>query len=119
MATLKGCVIGESLLDPTVVNGLTIYHAAISPDGLKIDAAGRTGRWHLYWFRCAREEIAAVQRALQPGWYAHFWNGPHITVVYADAIFDIHADDHSTWAEAIAHGRRHGIPDEQLDFLTE
>jgi hypothetical protein len=119
MAALKGCVIAESLVDPTMINGLATYHAAVSPDGLPLDRDGGMGRWHLYWFRCAPDVVPAVQQQLKQGWYAHFWDGPCIIVVYADAIFEIRADDRSTWADAVAPGRRHGIPDEQLDFLTE
>jgi hypothetical protein len=119
MVLLKGCVIAESLRDPTMINGLTIYHAAISPPGLKVDDDGSTGRWHLYWFRCPPDEVATVQHHLKPGWYAHFWEGGRITVVYSDARFEILGHDHTTWTDAITHGRRHGIPDEQLDFLTD
>ena len=118
MEQLKGCIIGESLVDPTIINRLPIYRVHISAETLKIDDQGRRGRWHLYWFTCDQTEIPAIQQVLKPGWYAHFWRDGLITVIYSDALFEMHADDRSTWTAAVDHGRRHGIPDEQLDFLT-
>jgi hypothetical protein len=47
------------------------------------------------------------------------WEAARITVVFADARFEIRGDDRSTWTAAVGHGQRHGIPDEQLDLLTD
>ena len=118
MDQLKGCIIAESLVDPTTINRLPVYRAHISAEGLKVDDHGGRGRWHLYWVTCERADIAAIQHVLKPGWYAHFWRDRQITVIYSDARFEMLADDQSTWTPAVAHGRAHGIPDEQLDFLT-
>ena len=119
MDQLKGCIIAESLSDPLIINQLKVSRALISGDTQKIDDRGGTGRWHLYYVSCDATDIGALQQLLKPGWYAHFWRGRQITVVYADARCEIVVDDKSTWTEAIAHGRRHGIPDEQLDFLID
>jgi hypothetical protein len=119
MNQLKGCVIAESLTDPMIINRLQVYRALISGETQKVDERGGIGRWHLYYVCCERTDIGAIQRLLKPGWYAHFWHDRQVTVVYADARCEIVADEKATWADAIAHGRRHGIPDEQLDFLID
>jgi len=118
MNHLNGCIIAESLVDPTAINRLKVYRAGISSETQKIDDRGGIGRWHLYWVTCDRTQVDAIERLLKRGWYAHFWRDQQITVVYADARFEIVANDRSTWTDAVAHGRRHGIPEEQLDFLT-
>ena len=118
MGQLNGCIIAESLTDPAVINRLNVYRAFISGPTQKTDDHGGTGRWHLYWVAGDRADIDAIQHLLKRGWYAHFWHDKQITVVYSDARFEIVADDQSTWTDAVAHGRAHGIPDEQLDFLT-
>ena len=49
------------------------------------------------------------------GWYAHFFRGMELIVVYQDRLFSVSVDS-STWEEPLGHGRAHGIPMEQLDF---
>jgi hypothetical protein len=116
---LSGCVIAESLSDPTILNRFRTYATWITDEGQPLDARGHTGRWHLQWIRCGLSDVDEIQRGLRPeAFYAHFWHGDRILVVYPDARFEIATDDKSTWTEAIRHGRAKGIPDEQLDFLT-
>jgi hypothetical protein len=54
-----------------------------------------------------------------PGWYAHFWRGDTIVVVYHDKIFEFARDDERARQEVRDHGRAHGIPEEELDFPTD
>lgn len=49
------------------------------------------------------------------GWYAHFFRGMELIVVYQDRLFSVTVDL-STWEEPIGHGLALGIPMEQLDF---
>jgi hypothetical protein len=112
-------VIAESLSDPTILNRFRVYGTWITQEGQSLDAKGHTGRWHLYWIRCDPPDVDEIQRALKPqAFYAHFWRGDRVLVVYPDARFELVASDKTTWAEAIRHGRAKGIPAEQLDFLT-
>lgn len=48
-------------------------------------------------------------------WYAHFFRGDSLVVVFQDRVFAVTTVADS-WSEVIAHGRRWGVPDEQLDF---
>lgn len=49
--------------------------------------------------------------------YIHFYCGEELIVVYRDKVFHITADK-KTWTEAVEHGRKLGIVEKQLDFLT-
>jgi len=115
----KGGIIAEGLCDPTVINKFTVYKASISEYNMPIDYKGNIGRWHGYDVRCSREEIDALQSYILPGWYAHFWKGNKIIVVYNDKQFELDKNDKSTWKEAIEHGKKQGIPEKELDFLTD
>jgi hypothetical protein len=117
-ADFDGCVIGESLRDPTLVNHLRVWRAWISPDAILSDDQGTLAPWHIYWVTCTATEIDRIQKGLKPWrWYAHFWKVARMIVVYCDARFEIDRFDRSTWTPAVEHGRRKGIPEEQLDFL--
>lgn len=48
-------------------------------------------------------------------WYAHFFRGEELVVVYRDAVFHISTEP-ATWESAVEHGLKNGIPKEQLDF---
>ena len=119
MAGFKGVIIAEGLSDPTVINKFAVYKASITEDGMPVDYEGHSGRWHLYHVRCSRKEIDELQPQIVKGWYAHFWEGSRIIVVYSDRQFEIRKDDRSTWQEAIAYGREQGIPEDELDFPTD
>lgn len=119
MKNWKGGIIAEGLTDPTVIKNFSVYEATISEANKPIDYEGTIGRWHGYGVRCSREEIDALQPYILPGWYAHFWKGNTIIVVYHDKQFELLRNDRSTWRAAIEHGKAQGIPEEELDFPTD
>ena len=119
MKDWKGGIVAEGLSDPTIIGKFSVYEATISEDNLPIDYEGNVGRWHVYGILCSREEIDALQPYVLRGWYAHFWKGDKIVVVYNDAQFELDKGDMSTWKEAIEHGRAQGIPEDELDFATD
>jgi hypothetical protein len=49
----------------------------------------------------------------------HFWRDQQVIAVFQDKTFEFTATDKSTWAPAVAHGLKLGIPAEQLDFPIE
>ena len=118
MKDFKGIIIAESLIDPTVINSFTVFGAEITRADKAIDYEGNIGRWHLYSVMCSREEINELQPHILHGWYAHFWKGDKIIVVYNDMQFEVDKNDKKTWKEAIEHGRNQGIPANELDFVT-
>ncbi|HEY6421150.1 MAG TPA: hypothetical protein VIX59_19305 [Candidatus Binataceae bacterium] len=102
-----------------MINRFPVERALISPPfewPPSKGAARVTGRWHLYRVLCAESDVALFQSHLQPGWYAHFWHGEKLVVIFSDRRFDANLNARSTWSAAIAHGRTHDIPERQLDF---
>ncbi len=86
---------------------------------MPIDYDGHFGRWHIYHVMCSKTEIDKLQPHILNSWYAHFWEGNKIIVVYNDRQFEIMKDDRSTWKEAIEHGGAQGIAEDELDFPTD
>ena len=115
----KGCVIAEGLNDPAFINGLVVCKAKISEEDLAVDYEGNKGRWHSYDVKCSREEIDSLQPHVLRGWYAHFWKGNRMIVVYNDKQYELDRKDKGTWKEAIEHGKKQRIPEKELDFRIE
>ncbi|MFQ6085535.1 MAG: hypothetical protein ACE5OY_04635 [Candidatus Bathyarchaeia archaeon] len=115
----KGAVIAEGLDDPKVINALSVCGARVTDDNMPIDYEGNVGRWHIYEVKVSKREIDQLQKHILHGWYAHFWRGNTILVVFNDKLFRIKRDDRSTWRGAVAHGRSQGIPEDELDFPTQ
>ena len=107
--TWCGMVVEESLNDATVVNDFAVSKVKITAPG----------KWHIYRIAASDEQIVLLQATLKAGWYMHFWKRTDLRIVFADAIFQARLDDKSTWNKAISHGLKLGIPEAQLDFLTE
>jgi hypothetical protein len=106
-----GCIVEESLTDNRILNTLTIAKVRI---GSNEDPANR---WHLYTVKVTPEQIKRLSGSLKgPQWYMHFWRDQQIVAVFQDKTFEFSATDKSTWAPAVAHGLKLGIPAEQLDF---
>ncbi len=110
----KGTIIEESLSDKSVIDELEVTHTYTEEDQ---DNPERT--WHLYTVLVSKDEISKIQMYLkrEDGWYAHFWDGDDVVVVFRDKMFKIKASDKSTWKNAIEYGLSVGVPLEQLDFL--
>ena len=115
----KAGIISESLEEPSILNEYDVYQARISKREELIDEHGSKGRWHLYWVDATDKQTEALSREIKKGWYAHFWNGQTLLAVFQRKGFEFHAEDKSTWKEAIEYGKSVGIPEEQLDFPTE
>ncbi len=105
---LKGTIIENSLKDSSILQSL------------KIERTWQDGSWTLHNVLIDEETALKIGGYLADGpWYIHFWQtgDDKVLVVFKDKYFWIKYSDKSTWAEAIAHGKSVGIPEEQLDFL--
>lgn len=112
--TYTGTIIEESIKDNRLLNQLEIVGVHISSDENPDD------RWHLYKVKIDEDKISKLSEQLRPEkWYMHFWNGDLVIAVFPNKIFRFNHSDKSTWAEAIEYGKSLGIPEEQLDFITE
>lgn len=114
----RGAVIAEGLRDQALVNGLRVFGAFITEDGQPLAQDGSRGRYHLYWAEVSEDEIDIIQAMTLRGWYAYFWQGDDLLVVYDDARFTLSRHDPSTWAPAIDHGLHQGLRREWLNFPT-
>ncbi len=112
MESYVGVLIEQSLSDPAGLRGIEVLRRQRDPHGtwvfLLVRVVGEP----------ATEAFAALQAGLrqQERWYAHFFRGDELVVIFADAIFTMSTSP-ATWRPAIEHGRRLGIPPEQLDFV--
>lgn len=105
-----GMIVEESLTDPTVINNVSVSKVKITnPD-----------RWHIYTVTTSELQVEKYQAWLKDDpWYMHFWRGDEIVVVFKDKSFSFSKNNKSMWGPAINYGKSLGIPEEQLDFLTE
>lgn len=110
----KGVIVEESLTDNRLLNRFKIVGVQITTQD------DPSERWHLYTVLANREDMDVLAHALKPEkWYAHFWEGNEVIAVFPGHTFTFQYDHPQTWADAIAYGRRLGIPDEQLDFVID
>jgi len=106
-----GIVIEQSLADPAFSGTLDVAVRRQDPNGswvfllVRIAPERLTGELERIRLAIAREEP----------WYAHFFSGDDLAVVFADAIFRMTTDS-ASWQVAVDHGLALGIPAEQLDF---
>jgi hypothetical protein len=120
---LHGRIIAESLRPGTelAVPGLALTSLT------RVDVAASAGPgqppvWTLIDVAApnaaAGQLAAALSTALAAdgGWYADFRDGPDRVVVFAGHIFRYPAGDAAGRAEAVAYGRRAGVPESQLDW---
>ena len=109
-----GTIVEESLEDNCVLNDFHILNVRVTNED------NPTERWHLYKVEATLEQLQKLSSVLKPEkWYAHFWSGDEMIVVFRDKTFTQKVSDKSTWEPAIQYGISIGIPKEQLDFLTE
>jgi hypothetical protein len=112
MPSYHGVVIEQSLADRSFLETVEVVHRERDPNGT----------WVFLLLRVPEREsattFARLQSALQQDapWYAHFFRGSELTVVYRDAVVSMTVDP-ATWGPALAHGARLGIPEGQLDFF--
>jgi hypothetical protein len=63
-------------------------------------------------------DFKELSKVIKPSkWYAYFWSGDEMIVVFRGKIFYQKVNDKNSWEPAIAYGISVGIPKEQLDFL--
>jgi hypothetical protein len=63
-------------------------------------------------------QIDQVRAATRRAWYAHFWRGDQLLVVYDDARFTLPRHDLLAWLPVIDHGSGPGLRRDWLDFPT-
>lgn len=109
MGNYLGIIIEQCLRDPAVARQFPVV------------SVRRLGSWVFLLASVPADELARHVQFLQSymvtdgHWYAHYFRGDELVVVYRDAVFHVSTDP-ASWGPAIAHGLASGIPQEQLDF---
>lgn len=109
MDNYLGIIVEQSLRDPQV------------REALQVVAVKHGANWS-FWLDSAgvgelEEHIRVIQTNMVSDeyWYAHYFRGNELVVVFRDAVFRVTTDP-ATWEPAIAHGLARGIPRNELDF---
>ncbi len=101
----KGIVVAESLEDPSILKNAQILDT-------KKDILGT-----LHTTLISRNQIDALPEYIKDGpWYAHFWHGGEILVVFKHETFTIHPHHPEERQRAFAYGLEQGIDGDALDF---
>lgn len=112
MACYLGVLIEQSLSNPRFVDSVQVIHRERDPHGTWVFLVVRIAH------ESARTTFTSLQSAIAKDrpWYAHFFRGEELVVVYPDRVYWMSTDP-ETWTDALDHGRRLGIPPGQLDFM--
>lgn len=109
MSNYLGIIIEQCLRDPAVTREFPIV------------AVKQPRSWRFLLASVPAEQFEQHVRLLQSSmvtgdtWYAHYFRGDALVVVYRDAVFRVSTDP-ASWGPAVEHGLAAGIPAEQLDF---
>lgn len=110
MGEYIGVIVGESLKDSNYIERFKVINSDTTPE------ENEEARWHIYTVEASKEQIESLSKELKEGWYAHFWIGRDLIVIFKDKIFEFNYDDKESWKDAVEYGLSVGIPKEQLDF---
>jgi hypothetical protein len=100
----KGIIIEESLEDKNLTKKMQILDTKVA------------GTWTIRTILISKSDIDGLMPYIKQGWYAHFWHGGEMIVIFKDKIFKFKHNEPASWREAIGYGISIGIPRKQLDF---
>jgi|SRR3989344_932845 len=113
-----GIVESESLHNPRVLNTLTAKKVV-----KEFQPNAETKYWHIFVLKVSDDEIVSVAEdiasEIKNGWYAIFWSGAKVYVVFSRKIFELRKEAHWQSAEYEAvreYGNKNGVQKEYLDF---
>jgi hypothetical protein len=120
---IKGTLIAESLRTGAELSGVRLIIQKISRLAAGDVTVGQPELWTLVDFEADEADAEALAQLLadaldEPGWYTDFRTPKETWVVYSGRIFRYPRGDTSGRAEAAAHGRSLGVPEDQLDWPT-
>lgn len=113
-----GFIMTNSLRDPRLLDELKIIKSGVYP----MFNFGVQEAWGVNLVEVPVGDLPALIPRLQaemnpvPEWFAHFFRGDELVVVYRERVFNITIGQ-ETWTEALAYGREMNIPDQELEFL--
>lgn len=110
MKDFQGIIVEESLIDNKILNEMNIISTNSNNEN-------SSNKWHMYKVKVSKEDIDKISKNIKSNkWYAHFWKGKEVIVVFKNKTFSLIYDKKETWKQAIEYGISIRIPKEQLDF---
>jgi hypothetical protein len=107
----KGIIVKESLIHAEILDRYEV---------INIETTSGENPWHVYVVMVPEEDFGLIAGNIKSNaWYAHFWKGHDVVVIYKDKIFRASYDDKPSWQSILDYGLSLGIPAEQLDFPIE
>jgi glycosyltransferase involved in cell wall biosynthesis len=118
---LQGTLIAESLRIGTTLDAVPLVVRKIARHEPTDVTSDQPTRWTNIEFEVEDADAEALADALseildEPGWYADFRSQADTFVIYHGRIFRYPRGEAAGRAEAKEHGRRLGVPEEQLDW---
>lgn len=104
-----GCLIEESLFDPSVVADWAPFAEKVVAVPEDPDATV----WHVRWYRVPKAALLgrldALAASMRPNWYGHFWAGERLCVILPGRIFWLPTSYTADWDEMIDYGESVGV----------
>ncbi|MDI6721050.1 MAG: hypothetical protein QMD85_01575 [Candidatus Aenigmarchaeota archaeon] len=104
----KGVIIEESLKDNSSLKEVETI----------LTKTSRDGEWHLVTVKAWKKEIDLLEKNIKDRWYAHFWRGDEMIVIFENKKFIFSKNDDAARNDAVNYGIGIGIPREELTFPT-
>jgi len=117
----KGFVLSESLNKPTILNDFKKIYVKVENHPESKEARF----WHLFKIEIDEEIEKVAERLakeIKYGWYAHFWNGKVVYIVFANKVFKIPQEKEwksKEFQKVKEYSTKNGIAAEYLDFWIE
>jgi hypothetical protein len=109
----EGCVVEESLEDIMQVNDYDVISVRVTEE------EEEPKNWHVYKIRADEAMIGRIAANLKDKWYAHFWEGRKMLVVFKRKKFEVNLDDDETKKPVVEYGVSVGIPEKFMDMGIE
>lgn len=117
----KGFILSESLKNPTILNVLKKIYVKVEKH-----TESDIPFWHLFKIEIQEEKIESITKIIssemKESWYAHFWNGQIVYIVFSNKVFEIPQERKwlsPRFQEAKQYGIEHGVEERYLDFWIE
>lgn len=104
----KGIIFQDSLLDTSVLKSTQIL------------ATDETHRGKRHIVLISKNQIDAMPEFIKAGpWYAYFWHGSEVLVVFKQETFKLQSNKRASWEKAINYAIEEGIADEDISFIVD
>ena len=118
----KGFILSESLNNPEILDKFKKIYVKTEEHPESEEAKV----WHLFKIEIDDKDITKVakqfSKLLKDKWYAHFWNGKVVYVIFPNKVFMIPQEkkwSSNEFQKVKEYGMKIGIEEQYLDFWIE